>query len=137
MKNFKFEYENFPNQSLGQVKHFKHVFVVGVRWEFAKMWIKIKNIRASADIYWLVLIKKECTSSVCDFFVFMCGDLWLSVFMCVCDCVCVCGCVWVGAVDGCLLHYGGEAENPSIFPFILHNAIPGSRGRETIQTFLV
>ncbi len=51
MKNLKFEYENFPNESLGQVKHFKHVFGVGVGWEFEKMWIKIKNIRASADIY--------------------------------------------------------------------------------------
>ena len=26
MKNLKFKYENFPNESLGQVKHFKHVF---------------------------------------------------------------------------------------------------------------
>ena len=41
MKNLKFEYENFPNESLGQVKH---VFGVGVEWEFEKMWIKIKNI---------------------------------------------------------------------------------------------
>ena len=46
MKNLKFMYENFPNQSLGLVKHFKHVFGVGVGWEFEKMWIKIKNIRA-------------------------------------------------------------------------------------------
>ena len=58
MKSLKFEYENFPNESLGQVKHFKHVFGVGVGWEFEKMWIKIKNIRASADIYWY-LYKKE------------------------------------------------------------------------------
>ena len=29
MKKLKFEYENFPNESLGQVKHFKHVFGVG------------------------------------------------------------------------------------------------------------
>ena len=29
-KNLKLEYENFPNESLGQVKHFKHVFGVGV-----------------------------------------------------------------------------------------------------------
>ena len=54
MKNLKFEYENFPNESLGQEKHFKHVFGVGVGWEFAKVWIKIKNIRASADIYWFL-----------------------------------------------------------------------------------
>ena len=54
MKNLKFEYENFPNESLGQVKHFKHVFGVGVGWEFVKMWIKIKKIRVSADIYWFL-----------------------------------------------------------------------------------
>ena len=29
-KNLKLEYENFPNESLGQVKHFKHVFGVGI-----------------------------------------------------------------------------------------------------------
>ena len=33
MKNLKFEYESFPNESLGQAKHFKHVFGVGVGWE--------------------------------------------------------------------------------------------------------
>ena len=38
MKNLKFEFENFPNESLGQVKHIKHVFGVGVGWEFEKMW---------------------------------------------------------------------------------------------------
>ena len=26
MKNLKFECEHFPNESLGQAKHFKHVF---------------------------------------------------------------------------------------------------------------
>ena len=50
MKNLKFEYENFPNESLGEV----FVFGVGVGWEFEKMWIKIKNIRASADISWFL-----------------------------------------------------------------------------------
>ena len=54
MKNLKYEYGNLPNESLGQEKHFKHVFGVGVGWEFEKMWIKIKNIRASADISWLL-----------------------------------------------------------------------------------
>ena len=54
MKNLKFGYENFPNESLGHVKHFKHVFGVGVGWEFKKMWIKIKNIRASTDISWFL-----------------------------------------------------------------------------------
>ena len=54
MKNLKFEYENFPNESLGQVKHFKHVYGVGVGWEFEKMWIKIKTIRASVDISWFL-----------------------------------------------------------------------------------
>ena len=52
MKNLKFE--NFPNENLGQVKHFKQVIGVGVGWEFVKMWIKIKNIRASADISWFL-----------------------------------------------------------------------------------
>ena len=45
MKNLNFEYENFPIESLGQVEQFKHVFGVGVGWEYAKMWIKTKNIR--------------------------------------------------------------------------------------------
>ena len=55
MKNLKFEYENFQNESLDKVKHFKHVvFGVGVGWEFEKMWIKIKSIRASADISWFL-----------------------------------------------------------------------------------
>ena len=57
MKNLKFEYGNLPNESLDQEKHFKHVFEVGVGWEFEKTWIKIKNIRASADIYWFLLKK--------------------------------------------------------------------------------
>ena len=39
----KFECRNFPNESLGQGKHFKHVFWVGVGWEFEKMWIKIRT----------------------------------------------------------------------------------------------
>ena len=30
MKNFKYDYGNFPIESLGQEKHFKHVFGVGV-----------------------------------------------------------------------------------------------------------
>ena len=54
MKDLKFEYENFPNENLGQVKHFKHVFGVGVGWEFEKKSIRIKNIRASADVYWFL-----------------------------------------------------------------------------------
>ena len=29
MKNLKYEYGNFPNESLGQEKYFKHVFGVG------------------------------------------------------------------------------------------------------------
>ena len=29
-KNLKYNYGNFPNESLGQEKHFKHVFGVGV-----------------------------------------------------------------------------------------------------------
>ena len=33
MKNLKFEYENFPNECLGQVTDFKHVFGVGGIWE--------------------------------------------------------------------------------------------------------
>ena len=54
MKNLKFEYEYFPNESLGQVKYSKHVFGVGVGWEFEEMCIKIKNIRASPDISWFL-----------------------------------------------------------------------------------
>ena len=54
MKNLKYNYGNFPNESLGQEKHFKDVFGVGVGWEFEKIWIKIKNIRASADTYWFL-----------------------------------------------------------------------------------
>ena len=57
MKNLKFEYGNFPNESLGQGKHFKHIFGVGVGWEFEKMWIKIKNIRDSR--HFLVPLKKK------------------------------------------------------------------------------
>ena len=30
MKNLKYDYENFPNESLDQEKHFKHAFGVGV-----------------------------------------------------------------------------------------------------------
>ena len=37
MKNLRFEYENFPNESLGQLKHFKHVFGVEVGCEFDKI----------------------------------------------------------------------------------------------------
>ena len=51
MKNFKYDYGNFPNESLGQEKY---VFGVGVGWESEKIWIKIKNSRASADIYWFL-----------------------------------------------------------------------------------
>ena len=54
MNNVKYEYGNFQNESLGYEKHFKHAFGVGVGWEFEKIWIKIKNIRASADIYWFL-----------------------------------------------------------------------------------
>ena len=43
---------NFPNENLGQEKHFKYVFGVRIRWEFEKIWIKIKNILTSAKIYW-------------------------------------------------------------------------------------
>ena len=45
--NSEFEHGNFSNESLGQDKHFKHVFGVGVGWEFEKTWIKMKNILAS------------------------------------------------------------------------------------------
>ena len=36
------------------MEYFKHVFGVGVGWEFEKMWIKIKNVWVSADIYWFL-----------------------------------------------------------------------------------
>ena len=36
-------------KSLDQEKHFKHEFGVGQKFE--KIWINIKNIGASADIY--------------------------------------------------------------------------------------
>jgi hypothetical protein len=52
MKNLKYEYE-YPNESLGLEKHLD-VYGVGVGLEFEKIWIKIKNIRASADIYWFL-----------------------------------------------------------------------------------
>ena len=54
MKNLKYTYGNLPNESLGQdqEKHFKYVFGVRVGLEFEKIWIKMKNIPASADIYW-------------------------------------------------------------------------------------
>ena len=48
MKNLKYVYGNFQNDSLGQEKHFKHVFGVGVGLEYERIWIIIKNIRASA-----------------------------------------------------------------------------------------
>ena len=47
-------YGNFPNESLGQEEHTKRVFGVGVAGEFEKIWSKIKNIRATADIYWFL-----------------------------------------------------------------------------------
>ena len=50
MRILKFEYGNFSNESLSQVKHFKHVFGVGVGWKFKKIWIKIKNNLATAEI---------------------------------------------------------------------------------------
>ena len=55
MKNLKYEYRKFSNQSFGQEKHFKHVFGVGVGWKFEKIWTKMKNIQASADIYWFLV----------------------------------------------------------------------------------
>ena len=54
MKNSQFEHGNFPNESLDQGKHFRHIFEGGVGLEFEKMWIKVKNIRASAEIYWFL-----------------------------------------------------------------------------------
>ena len=42
MKNKKFEYENHPNQSLGQVKHFKHVFGVGSGENLRKFGSKLR-----------------------------------------------------------------------------------------------
>ena len=54
MNNLKYDYGNFSNECLGQEKHFKHVFGVGVGWEFEKIWIKIKNILSPADIYWFL-----------------------------------------------------------------------------------
>ena len=54
MKNLKYEYGNFQNESLGQEKPFKYVFGVGVGLEFEKIWIKIENIPASTDIYWFL-----------------------------------------------------------------------------------
>ena len=50
MKNLKFEYENFPNENLGQVKNLSMYLGLGLGWEFEKIWIKIKNIWASTDI---------------------------------------------------------------------------------------
>ena len=41
-------------ESLGQEKHSKDVFGIRVGWEFEKIWIKIKNIQASSDIYWFL-----------------------------------------------------------------------------------
>ena len=48
------KFNHFSDESLDQEKHFKHVFGVGVGWEFEKMWMKIKNIWDSADIYWFL-----------------------------------------------------------------------------------
>ena len=47
MKNLKYD---FSKESLGQEKHFKHIFGIGVGWRFEKIWIQIKNNRDSADI---------------------------------------------------------------------------------------
>ena len=54
MRTSRLKFGNFPDESLDQEKHFKHVFEVGVGWEFEKIRIKIKHIRASADIYWFL-----------------------------------------------------------------------------------
>ena len=53
-KTTKFDHENFFDESLDQEKHFKHVFEVGVGWEFEKILIKFKNIRGSVGIYWFL-----------------------------------------------------------------------------------
>ena len=42
--NLKYDYGNFPNESIGQEKHSKYAFGVGVGLEFEKIWIKIKKI---------------------------------------------------------------------------------------------
>ena len=52
--NSEFEHGNFSNESLDQEKHFKHVFEVGVGWEFEKLLIKIKNIQATDQFYWFL-----------------------------------------------------------------------------------
>jgi hypothetical protein len=50
MKNLKYEYENFPNESLGQVKHFRHVF--GVESGSGENLIKCgSTLRTSESVY--------------------------------------------------------------------------------------
>ena len=44
MNNSKFEHGNFPNESLEQENHPKHVFGVGWYSGLEEIWIKIKNI---------------------------------------------------------------------------------------------
>ena len=39
---------------MNQKKHSKHIFGVGVGLLFLKIWIKIMNIRASAEINWFL-----------------------------------------------------------------------------------
>ena len=51
LKSQKWE-ENFLDESLDEDKQFKNVFGVGC--EFQKIWIKIKNIRAMTEVYWLL-----------------------------------------------------------------------------------
>ena len=52
MNSLKFDYGNYPNESLCPESILSMFLGVGVGWEIGKTLIKIKNIRASADIYW-------------------------------------------------------------------------------------
>ena len=54
MKSLQFDHADLLQKSLDQGKHFKHIFEGGVRWDLEKMWIKIKNIRASVEIFWFL-----------------------------------------------------------------------------------
>ena len=49
-KNYE-ELEIWALESWDQKKHFKLVHGIGVRWEIEEIWIKIKNIQVSAEIY--------------------------------------------------------------------------------------
>ena len=50
MKNSKFGYGNFPNESLDQAKHFKHVFGARVGLKFEKMWMKMMKFEPQSEL---------------------------------------------------------------------------------------